>query len=187
MWVEIGHTCRAVGLRYGSQHPLDAFGDTRLVGRALQDGGLHARAGDAVLDVLDEHLDHDLGAVEERARSAEVEVVRHMVVRVQAGRRDDVDVRLGVDALDAGDVTTQTDDGQIDDRVDAGGLELVQPDDRVLDLRLFVQRGVVLVDLRAEDEHVLVHQHLPERARVDGALHGLDGRHGRCAPSVAGV
>ncbi len=176
-----------MGLRHRAQHPLDSFGDARLVGRALQDGGLHAGAGDALLDVLDEHLDHDFGTVEERARAAEVEVVRHVVVRVQAGRRDDVDVRLGVDALDAGDVAAQTDHGQIDDRVDAGGLQLVQPDDRVLDLGLFVERRVVLVDLRAEDEDVLVHQHLPERARVDGALHGLDGRHGRCAPSVAGV
>ena len=56
------------------------------------------------VDVADEHVGHDLGAVEQRSRSAEVEVHRHVVVGVEPGGDDDVDVGGRGDAGDARDV-----------------------------------------------------------------------------------
>ncbi len=52
------------------QHPLHARGDTRFVGGALEDRRLDAGVRDALGDVTDEHLGHELGAVEQRSRPA---------------------------------------------------------------------------------------------------------------------
>ena len=71
-----------------------------------------------------------LRAVEQRARAEEVEVHRHVVVGVDAGGDDDVDVGGRGDPGDAGDVAAQADHGEVDDGVHAAGLELVEPGDR---------------------------------------------------------
>jgi hypothetical protein len=107
-----------------------------------------------------------------------VEVVRHVVVRVEAGGSDDVDVGLGVHALDPRDVAAQPDDREVDDGVDAVGLQLAQPGDGVRHLGLLVEVRIVVLDLRRDDEHMFVHEHPPEVAGVDRAPDGVDGGHG---------
>ena len=49
-----------------AQHSLHTGGDARFVGGALEDPGLDAGVGDALLDVADEHVGHDLRAAELR-------------------------------------------------------------------------------------------------------------------------
>ena len=86
----------------------------------------------------------------------------------------------------AGVYRRRTDHGQIAIGR-AGGLQLVQPDDCVRDLGLFVERRVVLDDLRAEDEDVLVHQHA-ERVESTGPFTVLHVGHGAlCSFSSGGV
>ena len=97
-----------------------------LVGGAFQDGGLDPGVGDALGDVMDEHVDHRLFTVERCARPAVVEVEGHFVVGVEAGGCDDVDVRFRVDPLDTRDASTQADHGEVDDGVDPLCLELIQ-------------------------------------------------------------
>jgi hypothetical protein len=107
-----------------------------------------------------------------------VEIVRYVVVGVQPGRRDDVDVDLGVDPLNARDVPTQPGDGEVDDGAHAAVLQLLQPLDGVGDPDLFFPAGrIVLHDLGAQHEHVLVHQHLAQIGCVDRAADGFDSRH----------
>ena len=60
------HAGLAVRLGDRAQHPLDTGGDARFVGGALEDCRLDAGVGDAVGDVADEHLGHDLRAVQQR-------------------------------------------------------------------------------------------------------------------------
>ena len=161
------HTGLAVRLCDGAQHPLDAGGHARFVGRALEDRGLDTGVGDALLDVADEHVGHDLGTAERCARPAVVKVDRHVVVGVQPGRDDDVEVGLRRDSGDPRDVAAEADDREVDDGVDAAGLQFVQPGDRVGDAFGLVAPGfgIVLQDLGGHDEHVLVHERHAEVCR----------------------
>ena len=163
----------------GAQHPLDAGGDAGFVGGALEDRRLDAGVGDAVLDVADEHLGHGLGSAERSAGAEVVEVHRHVVVGVEAGRHDDVQFGGRGDAGDARKVAAEADDGQVDDGVDAAGLEFVQPDDRVGFALGAVAPGlrVVLHDLGGHDEHVLVHERHAEVGGVDGPCRGVEKWH----------
>ena len=129
--VEIGTPVCRCACGDGAQHPLDPWRHAGFVGGALEDRRLDAGVGDAVLDVADEHLDHGLGSTEWCAGPEVVEVHRHVVVGVQAGGDDDVQLGGRGDARDARKVAAQPDDGEVDDGVDAAGLEFVQPDDRV--------------------------------------------------------
>ena len=65
-----------------AQHPFDAGGDAGLVGGAFEDSRLDAGVGDALLDVADEHVGHDLRPAQLRARAQVVETERHVVVGV---------------------------------------------------------------------------------------------------------
>jgi hypothetical protein len=98
------------------------------------------------------------------------------VIRVQAGGDDDVDVDLLVHPVQAPDVATEPDDGGVDDGVDASRLQLAQLADGVGDASLLVppRVSVVLEDLRAEHEDVLVHERCAELVDVDGASDRLD-------------
>ncbi len=154
------HTGAAVRLRDGPQHPLDAGRHSRFVGGALEDRGLDPGVGDALLDVANEHVGHELGPVEYCARPAVVKVERYIVVGVQPSRHDDVQVGLGRDSGDPRNVATETYDREVDDGVDAAGLQFVQPGNRIGDAFGLVTPGfgIVLQDLGGHDEHVLVHQ-----------------------------
>ena len=74
---------------------------------------------------------------------------RHVVVGVQAGGDDDVQVGGRRDAGDPRDVAAQPDHREVDDGVHAARLELVEPVDRVGHALRFVapRFGVVLRDL----------------------------------------
>ena len=69
---------------------LDVLGQAGGVDRALEDPGLDAAALDPVAQVGAHQLVERLVAVEQRARAAEVPRARQHVVRVEAGREDDV-------------------------------------------------------------------------------------------------
>ncbi|CKV82424.1 Uncharacterised protein [Mycobacterium tuberculosis] len=106
-----------------AQHPLDTRGEAGFVGGALEDSRLDAGVGDAVLDVADEHVGHDLRAVQLCARPEVVEVERDVVVGVKAGGHDDVQLGGRGHPGDARDVSAQPDHREVDDGVHAAGLE----------------------------------------------------------------
>ncbi len=91
------------------------------------------------------------------------------------------------DARDARDVAAEPDHGQVDDAVDAPGLELVEAVDRIgLPLRLVAHDvGVVAVDLGGEHEDVFVHQRHSEVGGVDGSSDGIELRHSADATDAA--
>ena len=102
----------------------------------------------------------------------------HVVVGVDARGNDDVDFRDQIcDGLDAGDVATQPDHGEVDQRVDALPLELLQLGHGTCSFRFFVPLVGGLLDLRAQDEDVLVHEGLSERRSLHWPSHGVDLRH----------
>ncbi len=181
-----GHPGLAVSPGAGPQHALDAGRETQLVGGALDDGRLHPGAGDALGDVLDEHRHHRLGTLDQCPRSGpQPEEEREVVVGVQPRGGHDVELGLLGDALEARDVPAEPDHGGVDDRVDAPALQLVQLRDGVGDALLLVpELGVVLEDLGAQHEHVLVHERRAQGTGLDGAADGLDGGHCLCASSV---
>src|SRR5215471_20056473 len=116
-----GDARAAMCLGDGSQDALDSTGHTGLVGRAFQDGGFDSGAGDAFLNVANEHVDHHLGPLEHSARSPKVKVHRHVVVGVDSCSDYDVQVDLPGDPLNAGNVAAQPDYSQVDDRIDSCG------------------------------------------------------------------
>ncbi len=166
-------------LRDRPQHPLDAGGDTGFVGGALEDSRLDAGICDAVGDVTDEHVGHDLRAVEQRPRSAQGEGQRDVVVGVQAGGDDDVDVGGRSDTGDAGNVAPEPYHRQVDDAVHSARFQLVEPLDRVGLAFGLVSPGVGIVtcDLGVQHEDVLVHQRHTEVGGVDGSSCGVELRH----------
>jgi hypothetical protein len=146
---------------------------------ALEERRAHTGVGDAFGEVFDEHADHRVRHVEQGPRSLKVQVQRHVVVRVDPGGHNDVDVGPLVDPLHAGNIASETDHGGIDDRVDAGLVQGVQLGDRVGDSGVLVpQLRIVLADLLTEHEDVLVHEHAAEVGGVDGSAHGGDFDHG---------
>ena len=130
-----------------------------LVGGALEDGGLDPRVRDALGDVPDEEGDHRVGVGLEEHPSV-VEEERDVAVRVQARRRDDVQLGLLGHPLHPREVAPEPDHRGVDDRLDPPPVQLVQLLDAVGDAFLDVPVGlaIVLEDLRVQDEHVLVHE-----------------------------
>ena len=103
---------------------------------------------------------------------------RHVVVGVDAGGDDDVDFGHQVgDGFDAGDVATQSDDREVDERVDPLALELLQLGHGPCLLRLFVPLLRGLLDLGTQDEDVLVHEGLSQCRSLHWPSHGVDLRH----------
>ena len=74
--------------------PLDARGQTLLFDGALEEAGTHARVGDALAQVLKKELRQRFRDVEKETGTRVVELEGDLVVRVQAGGDDDVDVDL---------------------------------------------------------------------------------------------
>ncbi len=137
--------------------------------------GLDAGVGDALLDVADEHVGHDLRPAKFRARAQVVETERDVVVGVQAGRDDDVQFGGRGDAGDARDVAAQPDHGEVDDGVHAAGLQLVEPSDGIGHPLLLVTPcfRIVQRDLGGHDEHVLVHERDADISGIDRSLSGI--------------
>jgi hypothetical protein len=177
------HGDRHAGLDVGGR---DGVLDAGLVGReapllddALEERRLDARAPDALADVAQEHLGHRLVATEHGVRAPVVQEVRDLVERVEPGGDDDVEVDLGVDPRHARDVAAEPDHGGVDDRGDAEVAQTAQLVDRVGDPDLLVPVlvAVVLHDVGAQHEHVLVHQRRPEIADVHRTPHRLHRGH----------
>ena len=170
------HPGAFVRLGHGAQHPLDAGGDARLVGRAFEDPGLDAGVGDALLDVADEHLGHDLRAAQHAARTLVVEPERYVVVGVKPSRHNDIQSGGRRDPGDARDVAAQPDHREVDDGVHAARLELVEPFDGVGDPFFLVAPGfgIVLGNLGGHDEDVLMHERDAEVGGVDGSACGIE-------------
>ena len=158
-------------LRDRTKYSLDAGCHPGFVGSAFEDRGLDTGVGDALLDVTDEQVGHDLGPVQRRTRAEVVETERHVGVGVDAGRDDDVEIGGRGDSRDPRDVAAESDDGEIDDGVDASCLQLVEPRDRARLPRgvLTPRFRVVLHDFRRHDEDVFVHQRHTEIVGVDRA------------------
>ena len=96
-----------------------------------------------------------------------LEVEGHAVVGIDPGGDDDVEVDLSREFLDPRDVAPEADHGGVDDRVEAGLLELGQLGDRVGDLSLLVPLVVVLLHIRSQNEDVLMHQGAAQVRRVN--------------------
>lgn len=142
-----------VGLADGAQHALHTRGEPLLLDRALEEGCPDTGVRDALAQVAHEQLHHRLGYVEEQPGTGVVELEGDLVVGVEPRGRDDVDVHLLVDPLDARQVPTQPDHGRVDDRVDTAGPECGEPLDGVGDPGLLVPR------VRVVGEVLLVWDH----------------------------
>ena len=107
-----------------------------------------------------------------------MEVHGDLVVGVDAGSDHDVDLGdlLG-HGHDPGDVPAEADHRQVHDGVDPAGLQLPEAADRGLLGMLLVPLLGGLLDLRAEDEDVLVHEGLTQVGTLDPAQDGGDDRH----------
>jgi hypothetical protein len=116
----IGAPGRSVRGGAGAQVALDARSEALGLDDALEERGLDPGVGDAVADVPGEVVDHRVGRqVQGEAGAAVLVLVRDLVVGVEPGGHDDVDVRLLGDPLHPGDVATQTPHRRVDDGVDA--------------------------------------------------------------------
>ena len=144
---------------------------------ALEKRRLDSGVVDPDLDLTDEDLRDRLGR-------PVAEEVRQLEERVDARGDDDVEIDLGVDALDPVNVATEPGGGRVDERRDprlADGAQLL---DRVGDAHLLVpvalapQVCVVEIRLGLHHEDVLVHQRGAELGGVDRATDCLDGAHG---------
>ena len=170
--------CVAAQARRFALHPR---GQALGLDHALEERRLDPRAGDSVADVVGEVVDHRVTRqVEEQSGAAVLVLVRDLVVRVEAGGHDDVDVGLLGHPLHARDVAAEPPHRRIEDGVDAERLQFVELGDRVghpLVLVPPVAFAVVLQVLGGEHEHVLVHERRPHVRGVDRATDGLDGGH----------
>ena len=101
---------------------------------------------------------------------------RHVVVGVDPGGHDDLQLGLRGHPLDAGNVAAQADHGRVDDGVHPDGFECVELVDGVgLPGSLVTPTlRVVRDDFRRQHEDVLVHQHDTQVPGCDRAPHGLD-------------
>ena len=100
---------------------------------------------------------------------------------VVAGGDDDVDAVCSATRLHERDVAPIPASGEVDDSADPGVDEVVHANDDGGDVTVGVEAfdvGVVDDELVAQDEHVLVHEHLAEVASVNRAANGLDVGHG---------
>ena len=153
--------------RDGAVDLLDVLGDARGVGGALQERRADVRPLDAAFDVLDEVVRHHVHV-------AVLEVVGEVVVAVDPRAGDDPHARLLGDTAHEVHVAPAEHRRRVDDRLHAAVLGGAHRLERRVELELVVVAAGPLVDdgLVAEAD-VLVHEHDPERLRVDCSLHGL--------------
>ena len=164
---------------------LDVLGDARLVGGALDEGGLDLGA----LDPFSMSCDEELG---DRVRVAVDEELGQVVVGVDAGARHDLQAGLLGDSAHEGDVAAEEHRGRVADRLHSvlhhsagavdGHVELLPWRHRV---RRFLLDGACVRPLGEDrlvaDQQVLVDQRAAELGGVDRAGDGLDHGHGRAS------
>ena len=165
------HAGGLLGAGGGAQDVVDHRGHAGGVGRALDDGGLHATGADALRDVADEQLGHCVHAV-----GAEV-ALRHPP---DAGGDDDVHLRAAGHRGDQVDVAAEIDGGQVDEAanapaVEVGQLALGDVEDGVA----IPEVGPVLLHAGRARDDVLVHQRRSQLGRVHRSAGGLHRCHGR--------
>jgi len=176
-----------LAVRDGSraQHALDVRREPRRVDRALQDRGLGpVGALDALADVAHEQLGEHVALLGRAQHVAVVEVLGQLVRREDPGRQDDVEVDLLGHALHERRVAPDAQDRRVDDRVDAGGLQLGEPPHGVHDRGLLVEvRLEARLQREVDDEDVLVHERRPQPIARDRAARRLDRPHAPQYPS----
>ena len=167
-----------------TQHALDIRGEARLVDRAFELVGLHIGMQDAFGKVADEQLDHLLRKVAQARHIMLAQRHGHDIEGIKTGRHDDVEIGALGHLQHARDITPQAQDREVDNRVDARGLELVEPPHRVLDtLILHEVAAVVLREFRVHRKEMLMHEHAPELGRIHGSFQRVHRRH-RASPLI---
>ena len=112
---------------------------------------------------------------------------RHIVIRVDSRRHDDLDLRLLRDPLDAGNVTAQTDYREVNNGIHSTRLQLIQSRHGVSDA-LFLEAPILRIVLRnllIKYEHVLMHQRGPQLRGVDRTADSLDLGHERNSSAMS--
>ncbi len=150
---------RHARLAMGPGHrPEDAFDIGRHAGavrRRLDDTRLHPTARDALGDVTDEHVGEDVLdlAIDLARRMPVQEEEGEVVVGIDAGGHNQVDIDLVVDPSHRIDVAAVSQRGAIDDGVDAVVLHFAQCLDHRADHAILAtspaEIRVLLLDLRA--------------------------------------
>src|SRR5438270_6790344 len=113
-----------------------------------------------------------------------MKIERSIMIRVNTRGDDDVNFCLMRDLLDPWQIASQANHREIDNRIDAPGLELVQPRYGISNSLLFTSPlfRIILEYLRIQHEHVLVHQRGAELRRIDRPANCLNLRHGERSP-----
>src|SRR5215510_2201994 len=127
-----------VCLSYSSKNTFDTGGDALQIGGAFQHSGFDASVGDSFLDIFDEHVYHRLITAENGTRPLIVKVKRNIVVGIDAGGDNDVEIGLRCYSLYSRNVSSESDDGEIYDCINASGFEFIQPLDCIRDTFFFV-------------------------------------------------
>src|SRR5258707_7870741 len=81
----------------------------RNIRSAFQYTCTNASIGNTLLNVFDKHFSHQFRTTEWRSRSAIVKVKRRIVICVDSGRDNDIDVGLRGDTLNSRYIATKTD------------------------------------------------------------------------------
>src|SRR5207249_3893982 len=168
------------GARDGAVDLLDVLGDAGSVRGALQERRPDLGALDAFLKVRDEVLGHHVDV-------AVLEVVRQVVVAVDARAWHDPHAGLIGDLLHEADVPPAEHGCRIDDRLYAALLRGVHGRKRRVEFELrVVASGPLRRNRLVAEAHVLVREHDAELIRLHRALHGLYGGH-TAAQSIEGA
>ena len=156
------------------QGSFDVGSDPRFIGRALDDGGLDAGVGNTVDDVANEVGGHRVDCA--RLGNPSQVIMGEFVEGIQPGCDHDVQVDLGCDPRYARDVAAKPDRGGIQNGVDPGLLEFVEPGDGVRNTNLLIAPlvWVVLLNLGGDHEDMFVHQNSAKVRGFDRPGRGFD-------------
>jgi hypothetical protein len=163
-----------------SQNALHSRRNTGLIGGALEYPRFHSSIGNARLNVSNKHFGNQFRPAQQSAGTAIVEEKRHVVIRIDSRRNDDLDLSLLGDPLNAREITAQPDHSEVNNCIHTARFQLIQSHRRICNA-LFLSTPacrIVVRDLRVQDEHVLMHQGGAQMRRVDRAANCLDVGHG---------
>ena len=173
------HAGSAMSDRGRAEDSFHAGRKAGFVGTALQDSRFDAGIGDALLDIVDEHVGDQFGAAEDGTGAAEGEVMRQVAVGVDSGGDDDVELGLRGDFRDPWNVATQAEDCEVDNGIHAVRFQLIHAGGCFLDALVFIAPlfRVVLKDFRIQHKNVFMHQRGTQVRGIDRAAGGLNGGH----------